>query len=145
MPKVVGSFDTSGSPVVTISIPSANEASPPVRVFDAVIDTGFTGFLQMPTQEANGLGIVARTSGDVEYADGRIRAVPLAWARVALGEATEEGFIHLHDATTEVTVGLEFLRTFRKALVLSVTDHWVLLIDSVAELFPEGPGSYRPV
>lgn len=137
MPKVVGSFDASGSPVVTISISSANEASPAVKVFDAVIDTGFTGFVQMPTQEANGVGIVARTSGDVEYADGRVRAVPLAWAHVALGEATEDGFIHLQDAIAEVTVGLEFLRAFRKTLVLSVADRSVLLIDSVAELFPE--------
>ena len=137
MPKVVGSFDANGSPFVTISVSSANQASPPVRVFDAVIDTGFTGFLQMPTQEANGLGIIARTSGDVEYADGRVRAVPLGWARVVLGEAAEDGFIHLQEATTEVTVGLEFLRTFRKTLVLSITDHRVLLIDSLAELFPE--------
>ena len=54
-----------------------------------------------------------------------------------LGEAAEDGFIHLQEATTEVTVGLEFLRTFRKTLVLSITDHRVLLIDSLAELFPE--------
>jgi len=45
MATLRGSLDSSHTPFVTIAV---SAPSGPSRFFDAVIDTGFTGFLQLP-------------------------------------------------------------------------------------------------
>ncbi len=105
MAKVVGRLDRSGSAVVAVSLSGSTGALPP-KTFEAVVDTGFTGFVQMPTDEANALGLQPIATSDVELADGKIRVVPLAWVRATLGRDEQEGFAHIQRGTSEVTVGI---------------------------------------
>jgi len=85
MATLRGSLDSSRSPVVTIAV---SAPSGPSTFFDAVIDTGFTGFVQVPELRAQELGLTPRTASETQYPDGRIDTIPLAWARVTLGAVT---------------------------------------------------------
>ena len=134
MATIRGSLDSTRCPVVPIGV-SAPPA--PSRPFEAVIDTGFTGFVQLPEPRAQELGLAPRTTSETQYADGRIDTVPLAWGKVALGTEVQEGLVHLQHGSDEVIVGVEFLRLFRKTLVLSIADGTVVLVDSIAEFKKE--------
>jgi predicted aspartyl protease len=134
MASIRGSLDSDHTPVVTIAIASA---SGPSTFVDAVIDTGFTGLVQVPAPLAAAAGLTPRTATEIQYPDGRIDTIPLAWGRITLGAEAREGFVHIQRGSDEAIVGVEFLRLFRKTLILSVSDGTVLLIDSLADLTPE--------
>ena len=85
---------------------------------------------------AHTLGLTARISTEIQYPDGRIEAIPLAWGTIGLSAETREGFVHIQRGGDEAIVGAEFLRLFRKTLILSVADGTVLLVDSLADLVP---------
>jgi predicted aspartyl protease len=125
------SLDSSRCPTIAIAVSAPARAS---EFFDALIDTGFTGFVQLPVRRARELGLTPRAASEIEYADGRIDTIPLSWARVVLGVEAQEGFIHLQRESHEVIVGVEFLRLFQKTFVLSITPGLVLLMNDLADL-----------
>ena len=131
MASIRGVFDNDHTPLVPIAVAST---SGPSLFVDAVIDTGFSGFVQIPAAVAHELGLSPRITTETQYPDGRVATVPLAWGRITLGSETSEGFIHIQRGSDETIVGIEFLTVFRKILVLSVVDAIVLLIDSAADL-----------
>ena len=131
MPTLHGSLDSSHSPLVTIAVSSP---AGPSHFVDALIDTGFTGFVQLPERRARELGLRRRAVSEAQYADGRTSTIPLAWAKVTLGPDTQEGFVHIQSGSDEVIVGIELLRVFRKIFVLSIADRIVLLADTFADL-----------
>lgn len=112
MAAINGSFDNRGAPTVAISI-SAPEGVASTKQFTAVIDTGFDGFVKCGWT---------------------VDVVALASARVTVGDDSREGLIHLQHAVDEVLVGLDFLRSFRKVLVLSVAESRVLLLDNLSDI-----------
>jgi predicted aspartyl protease len=101
MPTLRGSLDSSHCPTIAIAVSASDR---PSEFFDALIDTGFTGFVQLPVRRARELGLTPRAASEIEYADG------------------------------QVIVGVEFLRVFQKTFVLSITPGLVLLVDSLADL-----------
>jgi clan AA aspartic protease len=131
MATLHGSLDSSHSPLVTIAV---SAPSGPSHFVDALIDTGFTGFVQLPEQRARELGLTLRAVSEAQYADGRTGTIPLAWAKVTLGLDIQEGFVHIQSGSDEVIVGVELLRIFRKVFVLSIADSLVLLADTLADL-----------
>jgi predicted aspartyl protease len=134
MATLHGSLDSSHSPLVTIAV---SAPSGPSHFVDALIDTGFTGFVQLPERHARDLGLTLRAVSEAQYADGRTGTIPLAWAKVTLGPDVQEGFAHIQSGSGEVIVGVELLRVFRKVFVLSIADGLVLLADTLADL-PSG-------
>jgi hypothetical protein len=92
--------------------------------------------VQIPATLAQQIGLTPLTATETQYPDGRIDTVPLAWGRIALGADTWEGFVHIQRGSDEAIVGIEFLRLFRKILILSVVERTVLLVDSLADLTP---------
>ena len=131
MATLHGSLDSSHSPLVTIAV---SAPSGPSHFVDALFDTGFTGFVQLPEQRARELGLTLRAVSEAQYADGRTGTIPLAWAKVTLGLDIQEGFVHIQSGSDEVIVGVELLRIFRKVFVLSIADSLVLLADTLADL-----------
>jgi clan AA aspartic protease len=133
MATLRGSLDSSYSPLVAIAV---SAPSGPSQFVDAVIDTGFTGFVQLPERRARELGLTLRAVSEAQYADGRIGVIPLAWAKVTLGPDVREGFIHIQSGSDEAIIGVELLRIFRTVFVLSIVDDLVLLVDSLSDVPP---------
>jgi clan AA aspartic protease len=90
------------------------------RDFDALIDTGFTGFAQMPQATAVDIGLPPTGTMDLTFSDGSTEAMPVAWASIRLEAETKEGFVFLSERSEEVLLGIHFLRVFKKTLTLSV-------------------------
>jgi len=91
MATLHGSLDSSHSPLVTVAV---SAPSGPSHFVGALIDTGFTGFVQLPEQRARELGLTLRAVSEAQYADGRTGTIPLAWAKVTLGLDIQEGFVN---------------------------------------------------
>jgi predicted aspartyl protease len=89
MPTLRGSLDSSHCPIIAIAV-------------SALIDKGFTGFVQLPVRRARELGLAPRAASEIQYADGRIDTILLSWARVALGVEAQEGLVHLQRGSNEV-------------------------------------------
>lgn len=122
---VVSGFFDSASPAVKIKIAGIDPAS--AVEFTAIIDTGFTGFISMPLLSAFPLGLTLRTTTEIVLADGSVQPKLLAEGSASIGDRTERGLIILEDSSSEILIGMDFLRTFR--LMLSITMDAVLLID----------------
>ena len=125
MSALIGSFDKIGNPIVTISVCGVFTGGK--KEFEAVIDTGFTGFLQMPLFEAFPLGLVLAGTTSVTLADGSASPRLMAFGRVAIGTTEETALILLDVGSDAILIGMSLLRKFKKKLVVSSTD--VLLED----------------
>jgi predicted aspartyl protease len=126
MAATFGSVDDQGCPHARIFISS--EGSPAAaKEFDAVIDTGFTAFAQMPMGTAASIGLQAVGEMPTTYANGIPLPVPVTWATVPLGSEIVEAFVFLEEDTREVLVGIHFLRLFRTTLIFSAAEGRVVL------------------
>ena len=95
--------------------------------FDVVMDTGFDGFLMMPSAVAPQVGLVARSTTDVTFADGTSQPRLVAQGSAGLGTRTMTGLVILEDGTNEVLAGMAFIIAF--GLMFAVTGADVLLVD----------------
>lgn len=130
MAATSGQLDPQGSPLVPISVFPEGKPRRAKR-FDALIDTGFTGFAVMPMEAAVKIGLNRNhVIMDLTYADGRTFPTPAVFASVQLGTEIREGFVFLlPGADGDVAVGVHFLRVFKKTLEYSVTGNRVELSD----------------
>ena len=118
MQIVVGALDRTGSPTVTIRV--TGELSS--QEYIATIDTGFTGFIAMPVSEMVVLGLKIEGATTVVLGDGsRIDNLLAPRVTVAMGTQEASGTILLDEKSQELLIGLEFLRTFKLALILTST------------------------
>jgi len=122
--------------------------------FDAILDTGFTGFICMPLLRALPLGLMLYGTTSVELADGSS-----SWKLTAKGMAEVEGekrvgVVVLEPSANDILLGMAFLRSFQKALF--VTQNLVFLVDESrtpdidqqqtekGEVDPGGPDRLEP-
>ena len=112
-----GTFDSSGNPLVTFFL--SGTFSGGKKEFQAIIDTGFTGFLVMPMIQAFPLGLPLLGTTSVTLADGKTSTRLTALGTVQLAEESKSGVVILEWDSNDLLVGMDFLRTFGKALFLS--------------------------
>src|SRR6202044_2719967 len=113
--SMIGFTGPDGSPVIRVSIEGVRSVR---HDFDAVLDTGFTGFVSMPIVDAFTIGLVLHNVERVVYADGSSQERLIALGTVRLGGASREGYIHLEPSSGEILLGMELLRTFRLFFLL---------------------------
>jgi predicted aspartyl protease len=123
---LIGSFNNSGSPVIKIIVYGVFDQAK--REFDAIVDTGFTGFLSMPLVQAFPLGLILIGTTSVVLADGSSSEKLMALGRITLGDRTETGIVLLGGNQSDVLVGMQFLRTFQRTFFL--TEARFFLIDN---------------
>jgi len=105
-----------GHPHVSIQVSSDGKTG---KVFLAMIDTGFSGFVSVPSAAARVLGLDARATARYTMADGRSsEPFPLAEGFACIeGEHYVNGLISVSENATTV-IGMNFLRRTGKALIL---------------------------
>jgi predicted aspartyl protease len=112
---ILGRFDSTDSPTIAIEVAGATGS----KSYDAVIDTGFTGFVALPWNEMIHLGLSTQGATDVTLGDGSITHNHLSTGAVTLGSQVEKGTILLDEKSTDILVGMDFLRKFKMALILT--------------------------
>jgi predicted aspartyl protease len=130
MRMFAGTFDASNTPTLEIRVNGDDES----KVYRAAIDTGFTGFVSLPINEMIPLRLKTDGAAKVTLADGSEVIDLLAPGSVTLGDQTEAGLICLNETSAEVLIGIEFLRTFKLALI--VTSTRITLYDEKETLQP---------
>jgi predicted aspartyl protease len=116
MAITIGSTGKSGSPVIKFDIAGAFPNS--AREFEATVDTGFTGFISMPIMSALPLGLPLYGTTSVQFGDGKTATRFTALAGASLGGVTEAGVVILEPSTTDLLVGMEFLKSFKKSVLM---------------------------
>jgi len=82
MPIQIGYLDSDGHPRLTIRVSGTHPTAS--AVVEAMIDTGFTGFLMLPIAEALPLGLALYGTGNYTLADGSPESNFLAQGTVAV-------------------------------------------------------------
>jgi predicted aspartyl protease len=123
MPLILGAFNRSGSATLKIRVAGTT----PAQEYDAVIDTGFNGFLAMPIMAMVDLGLRSEGAVTVTLGDGSKVDNLVARGSITIGSRTEICDILLDENSPEVLLGLSLLRAFSLALI--ITDTVVLLYD----------------
>jgi clan AA aspartic protease len=123
MPLILGAFNRSGSAILKIRVAGTS----PAQEYDAVIDTGFNGFLAMPITAMVDLGLKSEGAVTVTLGDGSKIDNLVARGSITIGSRTEICDVLLDDNSPEVLLGLSLLRAFGLALI--ITDTVVLLYD----------------
>ena len=83
-----------------------------------VIDTGFSGFVQMPKSLAAAIRVEVGPMVELTLADNRTIAMETAYETVDFQRYSRRGVIMLSETLPRVLVGMDFLRIFRLALVV---------------------------
>ena len=128
-PPILGFFDSFGNACLKFHLCGVRHPLPGVE-YSGIIDTGFTGFLQAPIQEAFSLGLPLEGTTTISLADGSSVVSLTALAKATLLGRTEVGTVILSFNSEELLVGMDFLRRFKRALVVSQSAGVVLVEDS---------------
>src|SRR4051812_21340427 len=107
-PILIGSLDEFGHPVVQITVHGIHPDMK--QEFEAMIDTGFTGFLLMPMLSAFPLGLTLLGTSDYTLADNSTSARLLASGTVTVEGEEVTGVIVLETNECGLLLGIDFLR-----------------------------------
>jgi predicted aspartyl protease len=126
MTSGVGHFDQLGNPCLKFHLCGVAHPLPGVE-FEGIIDTGYSGFVQLPMQHAFSLKLPLEGTTSYVLADGTKGASITALARTSFGGKTVVGVITLAPGSQEVLVGMDFLRQFKMGIVMAAGG--IVLID----------------
>ncbi len=122
-----GSLDKTGSPTLKLSV--AGVAQKFSQEFEAIIDTGFTGFLSMPLTKAIPLGLILYGTTTVILADGQTAFRLTAYVTATVEGQSKGGVVILEWNSSEILIGMDFLRKFEKTLLIHTNRPFVILED----------------
>jgi len=117
-------LDSDGHPKIRISAWGISRQL--AKPFDAMIDTGFTGFLSLPFAEALPLGLTLQGTANFTLADGRLSPNLLTVGTIEVQNEELTGVIAIGNDPAAV-LGMDFLRRSNKALLVS--SRGVFLVD----------------
>ena len=125
----IGYLHADGSPVLRISIMGQYDK---IEEFDAIVDTGFDGFVSIPQLAADRLGLLPEYPETVVFADNSQHIRWLAIATVIIGPERQKGSVFLEPFSEEVLLGMEFIRKFDRMMLLYPTDGFVKFVGQSA-------------
>ena len=120
-----GSFNPLGSPTLKLQIGGML----PAQDFEAIIDTGFSGFILMPVVQAFPLGLILFGTTGVVLADGSRDYKYTAMGTAIIGTEKQAGLVILEPSSTDILVGMDFLKKFSKTLFVHDKNQLVALFD----------------
>lgn len=132
-----GFFNKQKCPTLRVSVSGPRGASE----YDAVLDTGFTGFLSIPLEQAKLLGLEPHATTRLRYADGIALTKPLAKGIIRVRQEERTGLIILEPESDELLLGMSFLRLFNRALIVSRLAVALVDEEEFANLVPGTPAN----
>ena len=118
MTSGAGHFDRLGNPCLKFHLCGVAH-DPPGLEFEAIIDTGFSGFIQLPMQHAFSLKLPLEGTSSYVLADGSRGTSLTALAHTTFGGTTVLGVVSLTPGSLDVLVGMDFLRRFKLGLIMT--------------------------
>jgi predicted aspartyl protease len=125
----LGHFDSLGNPCIKFHLCGVAH-DPPGLEYTGIIDTGFTGFIQLPLHHAFSLKLPLEGTASYILADGSRSTSLTAIAQTTFGGQTISGVVTLAPGSQDILVGMSFLRQFK--LGLMIVKDMVLLVDEDA-------------
>ena len=130
---MIGYLDANGDAYLEVEV--ANPLGWKSKL-NCLIDTGFTGFLSIPILEAFPIGLLLVGIIPVTHADGSVRNKLMCLGSAGKGDETQEGVILIEEGSKQALLGMEFLRQFKKRLVLDPVAGTVELQDTAVPAPP---------
>lgn len=124
MAIATGYFDKTGSPSLKVKV--AGPLGSAIEL-EAIIDTGYTGFVLLPAQYALALGLAIEGTSTMTLADASKIVCELARVTMSVSGMSRTGITELENNSKEVLVGMDFLRQFGFALM--ITSKTIVLIE----------------
>ena len=115
----IGRFDQQYNPHLDFTLVSQRGDR---QEFDGIIDTGFTGFVQIPLISAVVMGMISNpiSTGAVNLANGTTQQVWLKQTIVEVHGEAVTGVCQIPQTNNSpILIGMDFLRRFERALVVS--------------------------
>ena len=139
---VNGSYNPSGNPTIAIEVsgPLGN-----LFPFTAMLDTGFSGFLLLPILDAFPIGLLLQGTMPITLADGSTQTKLTCLGSIHFDGAEEIGIIIIEWQNTDVLVGMEFLRRFKKELRVDPINGLVELVNAPVPAAAPAPVQPPPV
>lgn len=124
---VRGVIDDSGIPKLQIGICKDVHDLPQGNFLgEAYLDTGFTGFAQIPIALARQLDLDVWGTAKVRVADNREVPVQIRQAVVMLNGQPKDGYFYVSETLPVILLGMDFLRIFQCSLVVSASYAYVI-------------------
>lgn len=108
-----------------------------------MVDTGFSGFLLLPILNAFPIGLLLQGTMPITLADGSNQTKLTCLGVIHFDGAEQIGIIIIEWQNTDVLVGMEFLRRFKKQLRVDPTNNLVEIVDAPV-LPPPTPAAAEP-
>lgn len=111
-----GSFSQDGRPVFAIEVYGH---SPDWKIpINAVFDTGFTGFLDLPLEQCLKAGLILTSTATYTLADNRPVSVLLCLGTIILGKRRITGPVSINMSGRHALLGIDFLRRAKVKLTV---------------------------
>lgn len=121
-----GSFSQDGRPVFAIEVYGH---SPDWKIpVNAILDTGFSGFLDLPLEYCLRTGLILTSTATYTLADGRPVSVLLCLGTVMLGNEKVVGPISINMTGTHPLLGIDFLRRAKVTLEVNPATNTTKLV-----------------
>lgn len=117
MTSGAGHFDPGGNPSLKFHLCGVAHQEPGLE-FEGILDTGFTGFIQLPIQHAFSLKLPLEGTAQYILADGGSTACLTALARTTFCGKSVTGLITLTPGSQDILVGMAFLRQFKMGVLM---------------------------
>ena len=126
MSSGVGHFDSLGNPSLKFHLCGVAHKEPGLE-YEGIIDTGFTGFIQLPLQHAFSLKLPLEGTTTYTLADGSQTACLLALGRTSFAGKVVTGVVTLAPGSQDILIGMGFLRQFKLGMIM--VKESIVLID----------------
>ncbi len=121
-----GTFEN-GQPKINISV----KGSGAPKIIEAIVDSGFNGYLKIPYEVAFPLGLTLVAVGSGTVADGNMSANLVCEGEVCIEESCVKTSIDVHPAKINL-IGTSLLRDLKKSFLLDASKERVEVTDSPA-------------
>ena len=109
-----GWYDEDGNPCISFHLCGAAHKKPGPE-YGGIVDTGFSGFIQLPFDKACELQLLLEGTAEVVLADGSSQIVLTTLGMATLADMEVMGTVELSQSP-EILIGMEFLRKFEYGL-----------------------------